>query len=72
MKIKTEEEFHAFRGEMEKLIAKGIVLGDMELLDKEDKARDVALSQAINTWEFTSGKFMPHKKNLCFLFAFSK
>ncbi len=53
MKIKTEEEFHAFREEMEKLIAKGTVLGDMELLDKEDKARYVALSQAINKWEFT-------------------
>ena len=51
MKIKTEEEFHAFRGEMEKLIAKGTVLGDMELLSEEEKERYIVLSQAISEWE---------------------
>jgi HTH-type transcriptional regulator/antitoxin HigA len=51
MKIRTEEEFHAFRVEMEKLVAKGTTLGDIELLNKEDKSRYVMLSQAISRWE---------------------
>lgn len=51
MKIKTEKEFRAYQAEMESLIAKGTALGDMELLDGEDKTRYVALSEAINKWE---------------------
>ena len=61
MKVRTEEEFHAFRVEMEKLVAKGTALGDMELLNKEEKSRYVMLSQAINKWEVTYGKFLLHK-----------
>jgi HTH-type transcriptional regulator/antitoxin HigA len=61
MKIRTEEEFHAFRVEMEKLVAKGTALGNMELLNKEDKSKYIALSQAINKWEVIYGKFLLHR-----------
>ena len=48
MKIKTEKEFRAYQADMESIIAKGTSLGDMELLSEEDKAKYIALSQAIN------------------------
>ena len=51
MKIKTEKEFRAYQADMESIIAKGTSLGDMELLSEEDKAKYIALSQAINEWE---------------------
>lgn len=51
MKIKTEKEFRAYQADMESIIAKGASLGDMELLSEEDKAKYIALSQAINEWE---------------------
>ena len=51
MKIKTEKEFRAYQADMESIIAKGTSLGDMELLSEEDKAKYIALSQAINEGE---------------------
>lgn len=51
MKIKTEKEFRAYQAEMESLIAKGTALGDMELLEEEDKAKYITLSQAVSEWE---------------------
>lgn len=51
MKIKTEKEFRAYQAEMESLIAKGTALGDMELLEEEDKTKYVTLSQAVSEWE---------------------
>lgn len=51
MKIKTEKEFRAYQAEMESLIAKGTALGDMELLEEEDKTKYIILSQAVSEWE---------------------
>lgn len=51
MKIKTEKEFRAYQAEMESLIAKGTALGDMELLEEEDKTKYVTLFQAVSEWE---------------------
>lgn len=48
MEINTEAEFHVYQAEMEKLIAKGTSLGDMELLNKEEKLRYIFLAQAIS------------------------
>lgn len=51
MKIKTEKEFRTYQAEMESLIAKGTALGDMELLEEEDKEKYITLSQAVSEWE---------------------
>ena len=56
MKIYSEKEFRAYQIEMEALTAKGTNLGDMELLNEEEKERYIALSQAISEWEATSFK----------------
>jgi hypothetical protein len=48
MKIYSEKEFRAYQIEMEALTAKGTNLGDMELLNEEEKERYIALSQAIS------------------------
>ena len=51
MIIYSEKEFRAYQIEMEALTAKGTNLGDMELLNEEEKERYIALSQAISEWE---------------------
>lgn len=51
MKIKSENEFRKCQAEYESIIKKGTVLGDMELLDDQDKAEFIRLSKMISEWE---------------------
>lgn len=51
MIIKTESEFRKCQEAYEVIIQKGTALGDMELLDSEDKAEFMRLSRMISEWE---------------------
>lgn len=51
MIIRNEAEFRKFRSELELIIAKGSVLGDMEFLSAEDKAEFIRLTDAIEEYE---------------------
>ena len=51
MKIKCEAEYCQLREKYEALIRKGTALGDMELLDENNKVEFVVLANSISEWE---------------------
>lgn len=56
-KIKTEQEYKTYCSMMDKIIAKGTELGDMELLSKADKSKYIKLSTMVREWEKVHHKF---------------
>lgn len=51
MIIETDDTYREYKDAMEKIIAKGTALGDMELLSQADKNEFIYLTDAIYEWE---------------------
>lgn len=51
MKITSDSQYREYKQQMEVLIQKGTILGDMELLSETDKDEFVRITDAIYDWE---------------------
>lgn len=51
MKITSDSQYREYKQQMEVLIQKGTILGDMELLSETDKDELVHITDAIYDWE---------------------